>query len=62
MEMPSVRNILHNDTGEMLNSYSTAEAPMKYCATIWEESFAKINKTLSPSPLMGEEEDEGEGE
>ena len=55
--MPSAQNIHPNGTGEMLSFCFTAAALMKCCATIWEESFAKINFHLFPYPLMGEGED-----
>jgi len=36
-------NILFNDFGEMPNSYSTVVVPMRFCATIWEGSIARIS-------------------
>lgn len=46
VETPSAVNTLFNDSGEMPNSYSMVAAPMKFCATIWEGSTAKINCCL----------------
>ena len=51
VETPSAVNTLFNDSGEMPNSYSMVEAPMRFCVTIWEGFTAKINIIPLHPPL-----------